>query len=586
MDPATGAWRDTATTRRTPARSARRRAGDRRGRGRRRLGRHGRRGSGPAGPGHRHLHALQVFAGRSPQPGTRHGAGAGDRRGRHLWVGTDGGGSIGSSARRTASSGSSTCESPDDAGEQSRVLALSRPVGHPLVGTYGSGVSRCDLNTKPFLITGTIRPTPIRLAQHRLVVLRASARGAVGRHQRRGLNRLERRPALDSFPPRPNNANSLAHNSVRMVIADRAGSLWVATNAAAWTASTPDGTFRTSVTIDGTRAAWRTTSFARSSRTARAPSGWARTVAAWTSGIGHRRVHHIPLRFPASHDDLRTTTSTYRLQKPPARCGSGRTAAASTGSIVRRSPSRGIATTPAFSGSLSNDFVFSIHEDRRGRCGWPPTGRPESPQPADGAFTAIRKADGLPTTRSTDPGGPGGLALAEHEPRAGAVRPRERAVGTSPSPTGSRATSQRRSYYRNARGEMFFGASTASTCSTSAITTMPSGPGRPHRFRLFDQKVPSASSRTADAAVRSTHRDRTHRSRAQGPASSRSSSRAGFAVTEKNQYATRGGPRHPVDGDRVAPLLMYTPRFARPVRPQGEGHEQRRRPGTASRRRS
>jgi ligand-binding sensor domain-containing protein/serine phosphatase RsbU (regulator of sigma subunit) len=381
-----------------------------------------------------------------------------------LWVGTDGGGL--NRLNRTTGGFDRFMNDPSKPASlaSNRVYSLFRDRSGILwVGTYGSGVSRCDLHKKPVLHYRN-DPNDSNSLSHNIVWAFCEYPAGilwVGTNDG-GLSRLDRATGRwTRYSHDPRNPASIGHNSVRMVIADRAGTLWLATNGGGLDRFDPrTGVFRhyrhdprnrASLAHDELRTVFED----------RQGTIWVGTYGAgldrWdpaTEAFVHHRSDPADPK-TISNDYVRTVSEDASGALWFGTHGGGLNRfdrASGTFTRYRNDP-----RTP---GTLSNDFVFSIHEDRTGTL-WVATygGGLNRLDPKTGTFTAIRKSQGLPddAVYGILEDGAGDLwlstnsGLGRYTPATGAVRSYTVADGLQSNEFNGG------SYYRNARGEMFFG---------------------------------------------------------------------------------------------------------------------------------
>ncbi len=381
-----------------------------------------------------------------------------------LWVGTDGGGlNRFNREKRTFVRYTHSRDQPGSlAGNRVYSLCMDRS-GVLWVGTYGSGVSRCDLNKKQFLHYASDPNDPTSLSHDIVWSFWEEPAGVlwVGTNDG-GLNRLDRASGrFTRYLHDPADPRSLSHNSVRMVIADIAGTLWLATNGGGLDRFDPKtGVFRHyrndpsdpgSLSSDQLRMVFED----------REGKLWVGTYGGgldrWNPGTD--RFDH----FRSDPVDAKTISNNYvrtAFEDSAGVLWFG----THGGGLNRYDRASGTFTryrsNPMDPTTLSSDFVFSIHEDRSGTL-WVATygGGLDRYDRKTGTFTAFRKSNGLPDDAiygiiedsagnlwlSTNSG------IARFDPRTGVSRNYTMADGLQSNEFNGGA------YYKNSRGEMFFG---------------------------------------------------------------------------------------------------------------------------------
>ena len=382
-----------------------------------------------------------------------------------IWTGTDGGGLC-----RLKDSASGIFTSYRNDPQDPRSLASNRVWSLCLdssmvlwVGTYGGGTSRCDLRKKKFLLYRNDPKDPSSLSDNIVWTFCEPENGRlwVGTNDG-GLNLMDRAAGkFRRFLHDPADPDSLSHNSVRMVIPDPDGTLWVATNGGGLDKFDPKtGRFRHfrndpsdpgSLSHNDLRMVFRDS---------------LGTVWVGTHGGGLDRWDPIASRFihyRSVADDPKTISSDYVRIAYEDKIGTlwfGTQGAGlnrfdrATGTFTR------YRNDPLDPLSISSDYVFSIHEDREGRF-WIATfgGGLNRMDRKTGHFVVIRKSDGLPDDGiygileddagdlwlSTNAG------IAKYSPGTGIVRAFTVEDGLQSNEFNGGA------YYRNLRGEMFFG---------------------------------------------------------------------------------------------------------------------------------
>ncbi len=385
-------------------------------------------------------------------------------RGGTLWVGTDGGGL--NRMNRSTGGFDRFVNDPNRpaslASNRVYSLFLDRS-GLLWAGTYGSGVSRCDLHKKPFLHYRNDPNDPNSLGHNIVWAFSEQPAGTlwVGTNDG-GLSRLDRATGgWIRYVHDPRNPASIGHNSVRMVVADRSGQLWLATNGGGLDRFDPGtGVFRhyrhdardpASLARDDLRTVFEDRQGAIWVGTY--GGGLDRWDPATDTFVHHRSNPADPKTI--SNDYVRTA---YEDAAGVLWFGTH------GGGLNRFDRASGTFTRfrndPRAPGTLSNDFVFSIHEDRSGAL-YVATygGGLNRLDRKTGTFTAIRKSDGLPddAVYGILEDGAGDLwistnsGLGRYTPATGAVRSYAVADGLQSNEFNGG------SYYKNARGEMFFG---------------------------------------------------------------------------------------------------------------------------------
>ena len=385
-------------------------------------------------------------------------------RDRTLWVGTDGGGL--NRLNRPTGGFDRFANDPNRPASLANNRVYSLLVdrsGILWVGTYGSGVSRCDLDKKPFLHYRN-DPNDANSLGHNIVWSFCEYPAGtlwVGTNDG-GLNRLDRATGRwTRFVHDPRDPASIGHNSVRMVIADRAGRLWLATNGGGLDRFDPEtGAFRhyrhdprnpASLAHDELRTVFED----------RQGTIWVGTFGGgldrWDPSTD-RFVH-----YRSNPADPKTISNDY--VRTACEDASGLLWFGTHGGGLNRfDRASGTFTRyrhdPRTPGTLSNDFVFSVHEDRSGTL-WVATygGGLNRFDRETGTFTAIRKSQGLPddAVYAVLEDGAGHLwlstnsGLGRYAPATGAVRGYSAADGLQSNEFSGGA------YYKNARGELFFG---------------------------------------------------------------------------------------------------------------------------------
>ncbi|MFB3854444.1 MAG: two-component regulator propeller domain-containing protein [Vicinamibacterales bacterium] len=416
-----------------------------------------------------------------------------------LWAGTDGGGlNRFDRSRRSFDRFVHEANRPTSLASD-RVWSLHADRSGVLwVGTYGSGVSRTNLGAKPFVHYRHDTDNPNSLGHDIVWSFCEQPAGIlwVGTNDG-GLNRLDRATGRwTSYVHDPADPRSIAHNSVRMVVSDRSGWLWIATNGGGLDRFDPargiflhhrhDPRDPRSLARDELRTVFED----------RQGTIWVGTYGGgldrWdpeTGGFVHYRS--IP-------SDPRTISNDYvRVAFEDA--SGGLWFGTHGGGLNRFDRSTGEFTRfrsdPLVPGTLSNDFVFSIHEDRRGTL-WVGTygGGLNRFDRETGTFEAIRKSDGLPddVVYGILEDSEGRLwvssnsGIARLDPGTGAVRGYTLADGLQSNEFNGGA------YYRNRRGEMFFGGVNGFNVFDPAAIREAGfkAPIVLTDFRLFDRPVP------------------------------------------------------------------------------------------------
>ncbi|HQR45208.1 MAG TPA: two-component regulator propeller domain-containing protein [Thermoanaerobaculia bacterium] len=381
-----------------------------------------------------------------------------------LWIATDGGGL----ARLEGDTGAVESWRTDALSPRSlstdRVWSLLEDSSGILwIGTYGGGLNKLAVKRKKF---AHVRSEPGNRSSinHNIVwSIREDRDGVlwIGTDAG-GLNRLDRRTGKARFWLHdPRDPRSLSHDAVRVVFFDRSGTLWLGTNGGGVNRFDPaTETFQRfrhdpadpgSLSHDEIRTIYED----------RAGNLWIGTYGGGLERLDRRSgrfVHHRvesgnPRSLPS--DFVRTI-----LEDAAGTLWIG----TNGGGLARRDPATGAFSSfradPADPGSLSNDVVFVVHEDRAGAL-WVATfgGGLNRLDRATGRFTRFTEADGLASDSiyglledetgrlwiSTTRG------LSCFDPRASSFHNYDVRDGLQSNEFNGG------SFYRSARGEMFFG---------------------------------------------------------------------------------------------------------------------------------
>jgi serine phosphatase RsbU (regulator of sigma subunit)/streptogramin lyase len=380
-----------------------------------------------------------------------------------LWVATDGGGLV-----RIDRKAGLTVYRHDPAEPRSlstdRVWSLFEDRSKVLwAGTYGGGLNALDLGRKEFLHVRHDPRNPASLGQDIVWSFHEDPDGTlwVGTDSG-GLQRWDRRAnAFRGYRHDPSNPASLSHDTVRAVLGDSAGSLWVATNGGG---------------LD--RFDRATGRFEHHRHDPRDPGSLAhdelravyedRSGTLWigTFGGGLDRLDRETGRFVHYRNDPADPAS---LSNDFVRCiledASGALWVGTQGGGLNRLDRTTGAFTrwradPADPQSLSNDYVFALHQDQTGSL-WAGTygGGLNRFDRKTGRFERVTAADGLASD----------LVYGILEDERGRLwvssnkgltqfDPRERTFHVWDAEDGLQSDEfNGGSFYRSARGEMFFG---------------------------------------------------------------------------------------------------------------------------------
>ena len=381
-----------------------------------------------------------------------------------LWVATDGGGL----ARYDRKSGGVSVLRHDPAVPRSlatdRVFSLREDRSKVLwVGTYGGGLNTLDLGKKRFLNVRHDPRDPSSLGHDIVWSFHEDPDGTlwVGTDSA-GLQRWDRRRnVFTGYRHDPRDPSSLAHDTVRCVYGDASGRLWVATNGGGL-----DRLDRATGRFEHHRHDPRDPGSLAHDELRAVYEDRSGTLWVGTHGGGLDRLERETGRFVHYRNDPADPGS---LSNDFVRCvledaGGALWVGTQGGGLNRLDRKTGRFTrwraAPDDPSSLSSDYVFALHEDRAGNL-WVGTygGGLNRLDRATGRFARLTSRDGLSSDSvyglledergrlwiSTNRG------ITELDPATGAIHAWGEADGLQSDEFNGG------SFYRSARGEMFFG---------------------------------------------------------------------------------------------------------------------------------